>query len=198
MGATRLPGVVLRLRHPGDCHQIRTSSPRVFHPGFWPGTGYSLSLRHRQCPTHPPRATAVSSPNPPNPRPGVCRAQPASLRGLGNVTTARRRGHSLGCYAPPRTCPGRPGCAAPQGGPEGPESGFPRRPRCWKDMVTPVTQCLAPRALMTCAVPACGHLPPSSCSWPTVTSTLLSTLAARTGAMQHRLKGEERRISSGM
>lgn len=56
-----------------------------------------------------------------------------------------------------------------------------------KDMVTSFTQCLAPRAFTASAVPAYGHLPPSSCSWPTVTSTPLSTLAASTGAMQHRL-----------
>lgn len=67
-------------------------------------------------------------------------------------------------------------------------------PAAGKDMVTPFTQCLAPIALMASAVPAYGHLPPSSCSWPTVTSTPGSTLAARTGAMQHKLKGEADRV----
>ena len=37
------------------------------------------------------------------------------------------------------------------------------------------------------AVSACGHLPPSSWSDPTVTSQPGITLAARTGAMQHNL-----------
>lgn len=78
----------------------------------------------------------------------------------------------------------------------GADTACPRLPRARgpphaKDMATSFTQCLAPSALMASAVPAYGHLPPSSCSWPTVTSTPRSTLAARTGAIQHKLKSEE-------
>ena len=60
-----------------------------------------------------------------------------------------------------------------------------------KDIVTSLLTCLDPICWMAPAVPAYGHLPPSSESWPTVTLQPGSALAARTGAMQHRLGREK-------
>ena len=57
-----------------------------------------------------------------------------------------------------------------------------------KDTQTSLATCLAPSLLTASTVPAYGHLPPSLFSPPTVSSQPGNTLAARTGAMQHKLK----------
>ncbi len=49
---------------------------------------------------------------------------------------------------------------------------------------------------MAPAVPAYGHFPPSSWSEPTVTSTPGSTLAARTGAIQHNLEERSKMLNT--
>lgn len=56
-----------------------------------------------------------------------------------------------------------------------------------------MTQCLAPRALMTSPRSrACGHLPLFLLLVAHSDLDARSTLAASTGAMQHKLKGDEK------
>ena len=154
---------------------------RLLHPHRPVNQGAQPHL----CPALGRWAHAVTTPPPPD---GPLKPQAVSSpdpvsSGPASVTVAQHSGGTTALGAVPR----------PTRALEAP----PVQRGCGKDMVTSATRCLAPRALMTSAVPACGHLPPSSCSWPTVTSTPLSTLAARTGAMQQRLGDEDKGLCSG-